>query len=187
MDKKDIYEHLAKIYLDASAKRKKKTKEYPRIFGTLFFASLAVTLGLSILLSFNIYRRKNAGSEISLVLLADAVKINFNFDPAKKEIYSLNLNKLDLTKFKVLGFAVKKENYQDNVYLRVEFTSNFKEKSEIYIKDVSTRWRDHKIKLSDFKNISDWSQMLALSFIVEQWNVKEKKGVIFVDNIRLLR
>ena len=32
MDKKDIYEHLAKIYLDASSNKKKKSAAQPRIF-----------------------------------------------------------------------------------------------------------------------------------------------------------
>jgi len=185
MDRKEIYEHLAKIYLDSSSKRKRKPKKYP-LFKILFFISSAVIFGLSIFL-FTVLNNKPLNSELALILQPDAVKINFNFDPAKKEIYSLDLNKSDLTRFKALGFSVKKANYNDNISLRIEFTSAFREKSEIYLKNIAHRWQDYRIGLSDFKNISDWTHMLNLSFIVEEWNVKKKGDIVYIDNVRFLR
>jgi hypothetical protein len=187
MDKKDIYEHLAKIYLDASSKRKKKKKVGPHFLKNLFFLSLVFLFGFSIFLVSRFIKIKTLNAEIALVLCPDAVKINFHFDPAKKEIYSLDLNKLDLTRFKTLGFALKKTDYKNNLSVRVEFTSTFNEKSEYYIKDIKNAWQDYKINLSEFKNIGDWSEMLKLSFIVEEWNVREKRGIVYIDNIRLLR
>lgn len=186
MDKKEIYEHLAEIYLDASTKKKEKIKESSR-FKYPFFAFLAITLSLTVILYGYFLKNKQPNAQISLVLLNDASKINFNFDPAKKEIYAINLNKLNLGKFTTLAFALKKHNYTDNVSVRVEFINTFREKSEIYLKNISSRWQDYKIKLSDFKSIRDWSEMADLSFIVEEWNTKGKKGVVYIDNIRLLR
>jgi len=186
MDKKDIYEHLAKIYLDASTQKKKKIKESSR-FKYLVFASLAIALSLTIILSGYFRKNKQPNVQISLVLLNEASKINFNFDPAKKEIYAISLNKLNLGKFTMLAFALKKYNYTDNVSVRVEFINAFREKSEVYLKNISSRWQDYKIKLGDFKGISDWSEMADLSFIVEEWNAKGKKGVVYIDNVRLLR
>lgn len=188
MDKKDIYEHLAKIYLDASSKsKKKKRKQQPRIFRNLFFTSIAIIAGLSVVLFGRLLLSKPFGSGIALVIRPDAAKINFHFDPARKEIYSINLNNLDLAHYKVIGFAAKKTDFSDNLSLRVEFTNAFREKSEVYIKGLPHKWRDYKINLSDFKNISDWSRMSELSFIVEEWNAKEKRGVVYVDNVRLIR
>ena len=69
--------------------------------------------------------------------------------------------------------------------MRVEFNSKYKEKSEIYIKDVPHTWKDFKINLSEFKNISDWSAISDLSFIIEEWNTSGKKGIVYVDNVRL--
>lgn len=189
MDKKEIYEHLAKIYLDASLKHKKKRthryslfkNRYTYLFGIIFIFSL------SLLVFFNITRPKSLNSEIALILQPEAIKINFHFDPARKEVYSLDLNKLIISRFKTLAFSAKKANYQDNISLRVEFRSAFKEKSEVYLKDISHKWQDYKIAFSEFKNISDWSQISTLSFIVEEWNVREKRGVVYVDNIRFIR
>ena len=187
MDKKDIYEHLAKIYLDASSKRKRKSRKFPDLFKHLFFVSIAFTVSLSLFFALSQHKNNPLNSEIALVLCHDAVKINFNFDPAKKEIYSLNLKGLDLARFKGLAFSVKKENFNDAVSLRVEFNSAFKEKSGTYFRDLSSRWQDYRINFSEFKDISDWSNMANLSFIVEEWNTRAKKGVVYVDNVRLYK
>ena len=182
MEKKEIYEHLAKIYLDASLEKKKKFKEYAYLIIVLFIFAL-----ISIPLYSHLFKKKSAGSEIALVLCHDKIKINFHFDPVKKEIYSIDLKGINLGKFKALAFSAKKADYKDKTALRVEFTNAFREKSEIYIQDISHRWRDYKLKLADFKNITEWSNVLSLSFIVEEWNVKEKKGILYLDNICLLK
>jgi hypothetical protein len=187
MDKKDIYEHLAKIYLDASSKKKKRIKTYPRVIRNIFLAVAVFIFGLSFATVANIRKNRPLNSELALVLLTDAAKINFHFDPAKKETYSLDLKNLNLMRYKALGFSVKKASYQNKVSLRVEFTSNFKERSEVYFRDIPSKWQDYKISLSQFKNITDWSEMSKLLFMVEEWNVQDKKGVVYIDNVRLLK
>jgi len=187
MDKKDIYEHLAKIYLDASSKKKKKSKAHQSFFRKLFFISGVSVFAFGVFLFFAFNRNKPLKSEIALLLQPDAVKINFHFDPAKKESYSLDLNKLDLTRFKTLGFSAKKVNSIGMISLRVEFINDFNEKSEVYFRDIPLKWQDYQTELSKFKNIGDWSSMTHLSFIVEEWNVKEKKGIIYIDNVRLAK
>ena len=187
MDKKDIYEHLAKIYLDASSKKKNKNKAYPQLFRNLFFISLVFVFGLSAVLFTNSRNKEPVNSQIALVLALDPLKINFDFDPAKKEIYALNLNRLNMNKYRSLAFAVKKANSKDTISLRVEFTSAFKERAEVYVKNIPHAWGEYTLNLSDFKNISDWSEILSLSFIVEDWNTKENNGVVYIDNVRLIK
>ncbi|MBM3250259.1 MAG: hypothetical protein FJZ09_05380 [Candidatus Omnitrophica bacterium] len=188
MDKKDIYEHLAKIYLDASSKQRKKRKtgEYPKVFKQLFFVSVLLVVGLSISLAFTaLHKVKPYSSKIALVLINDPVKINFNFDPAKKETLTLNLNKLDLRPYQSLAFSAKTKDYKDSTKLRIEFTTAFREKSEVYIKDVPHKWQNYRVGLSDFRGVSDWSQVRELTFTVEEWNTRTKHGLVFVDNVRL--
>jgi len=186
MDKKDIYEHLAKIYLDASSKKKTPSPKYPFLKNPVYIV-LVVVFVLSSLLSVYFLQRKALKSQIALVIYPYPVKINFNFDPAQKEICSINLKKLNLSRFKALEFAVKKTEFSDNISLRIEFTNSFNENSEAYIKGVTNKWQMHRIKFSEFRNIKDWSDMTNLSFIVEQWNVQKKKGVVYIDNVRLVR
>ena len=187
MDKKDIYEHLAKIYLDASGDKKKKTKDYTKVFKILFIVSVFTIFGLGSALLVSSGKRTTFQEQVALVISADPLKINFNFDPAKKEIYSIDLKSLNLTKYNSLGFSVKNTSSANNVALRVQFTSRFNEESKFYIKNLPNRWQDFKINFSEFKEVSDWSQMRNLSFIVEEWNTQEKKGVVFIDNVRVLK
>jgi len=186
MDKKDIYEHLAKIYLDASSKRKKKPKD-SKLFKNLFIAGIAFVFVLSASAVFYLKRSNNPNTEIALVIAPDAVKINFHFDPAKREIYNVSLNNLNLSRYKALAFAIKQAGYKDDMSVRIEFATGFKEKSEIYLKNIPHKWKEFRINLSQFKGINDWSAMSELSFIVEEWNAREKKGVVYVDNVRFVR
>lgn len=184
MDKKDIYEHLASIYLDASSKKKKKSREYPKFLkGVLGFVFV---VGLALLL-FNSTRKPPSEAETALIFVPDVAKINFHFDPARKETYSIGLNKLDMGRFRALSFSAKKVNYNKNVFLRVEFTNVFQEKSELYVKDISGKWQEYKIDLSKFRNISDWSNMSQLRFVVEEWNAEDKKGIVYIHNVRVLK
>lgn len=187
MDKKDIYEHLAKIYLDASSTKKKKNKVYSKLSKNIFLISMVCIFGASAVLLANLNRHKINNSEVALVLSDEALKINFNFDPAKKEVLTLNLNRLNLNNYKKLAFSVKKNNIIDTIALRVEFTSAYKEKAEFYLKNIPYRWHDYTVNFSDFKNITDWSEIKDLSFTVEEWNTKENKGVVFIDNVRVLK
>jgi len=187
MDKKDIYEHLAKIYLDASSKRKKRNKGYPNLLKNALLVSVALVFGLSVSLLAALQKERPFDSQIILLLSPDVLKINFDFNPAKKEIYYLDLNKLDLSRYKTLGFSLKKADYKDNVSMRVEFITAFKEKSEVYFKNIPHKWQDYKISLSEFGGISDWSRVTRLAFIVEEWNSKEKKGVVYIDNVRVIK
>lgn len=188
MDKKEVYDHLAKIYLDASSKtkRKKKNKLHAFLLRNVILASIVVIALSGFTLHSLFPRNKTDHSEVSLVMVNDAVKINFNFDPAKKEIYSLNLNKQNLNRFKALGFSVRKANAKDTITLRVEFTNAFKERSEIYVRDIPARWSDYTLEFLQFRNITDWSCMSSVSFIVEAWNASDNHGVLYIDNIRLL-
>lgn len=187
MDKREIYEHLAKIYLDASAKKKKKPRRDSNSFKILALAGGIFTLTLAVVFLQSFSKKSAFNSEISLVLVSDVAKINFHFNPAKKEFYSLELNKLNLSPYKTLGFSVRKSNYTDTISLRVEFINVFKERSEIYVRDIPYKWQDYKLDLASFKGINDWSEMSDLKFAVEEWNAKEKKGVVYLDNVRLIK
>lgn len=187
MDKKDIYEHLAKIYLDASPKGNKSTTSRNNFLRLRFLVG-GIAILFFVFATFFILRYKpKVKTEVALVINPNLVRINFHFDPAKKEVYSLDLDKLDLSKYRALAFEIWRSQFEDNVSLRVEVTNAFKETSEFYLKDIPHKPTFYKIPLVEFRKISDWTEMTSLAFIIEEWNTKDKRGVIFVDNVRFLR
>jgi len=184
MEKSQIYEHLARIYLDASLKYKKKKKN------NLWILSLGLVTIAVLVFSFSPYlltKIKLPAKNTSFVLTYEPVKINFNFGSIKKEILTFDLNNMNLKNFKFLSFRVRKSNFLDNIHLRIEFLNNFGEIGSFYLSNISNRWNEFKISLSDFKNISDWSNVKKLNFILEEWNTNNKVGKIYFDDIKILK
>ncbi len=187
MERKDIYEHLAHIYLDTPARKKiilqpKLNSNKPLLIINIVGISL-----IAILTTFILYKKNQNLITSATFLQPEMIKLNFDFDPAKKQSYSINLKKMDLSASKSLGFSLKKSDPKNSIALKIEFTNSFRERSEIYITDVSAQWKTYTIPLSKFKNISDWSDMQDLSFIVEEWNSKEKGGALYLDNVNLIK
>jgi hypothetical protein len=189
MDKKEIYEHLANIYLDASSKsskKKRKLRSYPKPVRNSILAVGLIIFVLGGTTYYNINSRRS-GAQIALLLYQDAAKINFNFDPAKKETFSLNLKQLNLARYKTLAFAVRKTNPKDVISLKVEFINRFNEKSEVYLKDIPGKWTEQRIDFSRFTKMNDWRQMKSLAFTIEEWNARQRSGMVYLDNIRVLK
>jgi len=190
MDKKEIYEHLANIYLDASyksSKKKRKSKFYAKPLNNLILVGFLLVLGVSSGIAYSNLNYHNHDTQVTLFLFQDTAKLNFNFDPAKKETFSLNLKQLNLSRYKTLAFAVRKTNLKDTIALKVEFLNRFNEKAEVYLKDISSKWTNHEIDLERFAKINNWNQMKTLAFSVEEWNSREKTGIVYIDNIRVAK
>jgi len=187
---KEIYEHLASVYLDSSQEKKKKYYTSPKsIFKNLVkFTFAGVILCVIIIQMATKYIAKSPpASQLTLILEDSITKINYDFNQAKKEAAVFDLKDMNLFGFKSLGFRLRKGNYRDNLHMRVEFVSGFKEASEIYIKQIPNRWENFKIGLVEFKDIGDWSRMRQLLFIIEEWNAQVKKGTVYIDDVRFLK
>lgn len=190
MDKKDIYEHLAKIYLDTTppGAGKKKQKSSGKHKAYYFFAAAPfVVLCSAFFLHMPFRGVQPSLSTTSLIVSSDTIKMNFNLGTAKKQCYALDLNRINLNGYKTLVFSLRNSNYNDTLSFRVEFANAFKERAEQYVNGITNKWKEIRINLSDFKGISDWSEMNTLSFIVEEWNTRDHKGIIFIDEVRFLK
>ena len=57
------------------------------------------------------------------------------------------------------------------------------EVSSYLIKGVQLEWQDYSIPLEAFDQITDWTNLTDISFIIESWNAEKKKGVVLIDNL----
>lgn len=190
MDKKDIYEHLAKIYLDTSpAVPKKKGIAVVSRKKYYFFAAAPFVVGTFLVLLLVSFRGHPIlpFASSSLLVSSETIKMSFNLDTAKKQAYDLDLKDLNLNEYKTLVFSLRNSNYNDKLAFRVEFSNAYKERAELYVNDISNKWKEYTFNLSDFKGITDWSEMTGLSFVVEEWNTRDNKGIIFIDDVRFLK
>jgi hypothetical protein len=187
MDKKEIYEHLARIYLDASSKKKQPGKEKPALLKAAAVLLIFFAVGISAATLPRLFRAGGHNGQVALVLVDSPAKINFHFDPARKETYTMDLKGLNLGRFRALEFNAKRTDFNSIVSLRVEFTNNFNERGFVYIKEVPHKWGTFRYSLDSFKLISDWTDMRNLTFSVEEWNTNAKKGVVYIDNVKLIK
>lgn len=187
---KDVYEHLANVYLDSSGPNKKRIRTpgaKSLLLKNLFKIGVAVFICVVIVLTVTIFKQKPISKgQLSLILEDNPTKLNYNFNQSEKETVIFDLKNMNLQNYKILGFRVRKGNYRDNLHMCVEFISDFEEKSQFYIKHIPTSWRNYKIELNEFKDISNWSRMRQLLFILEEWNCQDKQGTVYIDNICFL-
>ncbi len=193
MHKKEIYDYLAKTYLteikDTRLNKfiKKDKKYYRKIFLLTGVFSLALILAI---LSLTTHNKSNLNAKVTnfdINLPGDIIRLNYNFFPAKDAInrvgFTVRLNKFDARSFKFFTLSAQKTRNPADLTLRVDLENKKGESSTAYIYGITNKWQDFKIALTHFKNISDFSGIIRIKFIVERWNAKSEKDVLLLDNL----
>ncbi len=188
----DIYEHLAKIYLESSSNKKKKHFRAKPKFRSFLKFSAVVTAGfLLILIAIIFWHGKPSQSEEATVAIGSKItKISFPASGSVNEgIATFDLKGLDFLGYKTLGFSARKSNYLDKLVIRVELMDSLGRRSKVYVDQLPVyKWKDFEIKLREFKGTSDRSKISLLALVVEEWKTKEKdRAALYIDNIRLLK
>ena len=190
MKKSEVYDYLARIYLDKQPCAGNKNKfAYPKRYALfLIIPLIAIPLiYLFLRYPFKLFRAKTYG--LYLATGNEQIKIKYNFanSTLKKEGYTITLSGLGLEDFKLLQFAARRLKNYGAANLRVELENNLKENSSYYVKGIGNKWRQWTIKLSDFKEITRWDNLRRLSFVVEEWNILDNDDCIYIDDIRFTK
>ncbi|OGX26318.1 MAG: hypothetical protein A3J51_04805 [Omnitrophica WOR_2 bacterium RIFCSPHIGHO2_02_FULL_45_21] len=189
MEKNEVYDYLAKVYLDKQpqATARPSEKNRPRSLRKYALFLLLPIIALPSLYLFFRHpgeRHTPKGWSLQLGVGNQPIKIRYNFKDSalKKEGYSIALADLNARGFLELEFKAKRCKDFGAAHLRVALENNFKEFAARYVK-VDSKWKPYKIKLSDFKEITLWEELKKISFIVEDWNVADKDDCIYIDEI----
>jgi len=184
MTREEIYEHLAQVYL---GKKTKKKKKYNFMKVILFANLIAITL----LPSFYFISAKNTKDiqkqEQSLTLALNyyplRVVYNFKDNAPQVENFSLHLQNVNVENYDSLVFYVRGRSRLSPRILKVSLENKKKEKSVYYLDTLEAKWQKITIPLKEFKEISDWTNINKLSFIIEAWNTDETKGSVLIDDV----
>ena len=98
------------------------------------------------------------------------------------------LQNLDASKYDNVAFRVKgdaKIGY--TTVFKVELKNAAKQVGRYYVTNISDQWQDVVIPLKDLKGITDYSNLTELVFVFEDRIASNKKGVIYVDDIRFTK
>ncbi len=191
MEKNEVYDYLARIYLDKQPKAREASKSGLRRFGLpLFLIAVAVIF----LIFYFVWRYPvelarpeiqslyiNAGSQLI------TIKYDFSASDIKRQGHSLSFAGLDVSRFNALEFQARHQLKQGPLNLRVELENVRRETAVCYVSGITGKWDSFKIKLSDFSGVSQWQGLTRVSFVVEEWNALNKEDTVYIDEIHFSR
>ena len=185
MEKNEVYDYLAKLYLHKQpiVRENKKAVSWKRNALFLMVASIVFLIAYFFLKHpSRTYQPKNYYLSISTA--DDFIKIKYYFNSAgpKTMAYAIDLQDLDLSGFKALRFAARHLN-KGSLSLRIEIENSLKETSAFYVSAPESKWKEFEIKLEEFRAITEWNNVKSLSFIVEEWNAQAKEDCVYIDAI----
>lgn len=185
MEKNEVYDYLAKVYLDKQPAVRESKKVFPWKRNALLLivpSIIFLTAYFFLKYPFKVYRAKDY--YLGIGISGGAVKINYYFDASgiKTKSYKIALDGLDLRDFKGLAFEARHLN-KGNLSLRVELENSYKEISACYAGPLENKWKEFRINLGEFKAISEWNNIKSLSFVVEEWNAQAKEDSVYIDAI----
>ena len=118
------------------------------------------------------------------------MKLDYSVD-SKNPAYNgfwMNLQNLDATKYDNVAMRVKgdaKIGY--TTVFKVELKNAAKQIGRFYVTNVTDKWQDIVIPMKAFKGVTDYSNLTEFVIVFEDRVASNKKGVIYVDDIRLTK
>ena len=180
---KKAYEYIAQVYLEKKNLNSSGVKRIPASNLILILSIISLAVVVSFYLAYN--KKRVCISSLSVYPDKGLFKLKYNFISSNTpSVLNIKLNNLDATPYNFLSFSVRGSS--DKGYpkiLKVELQNKFREKGEVYLTDIDKKWRTYHIPLKSFSNITDFSSLERISFVVEPWNTYNKRGVILIDNI----
>jgi len=187
MTRDEIYDHLAQVYL---GKKNKADRKQQRQFNAWLVINIVITVIIfaSSIYGLTAFLANRGGvlqNRIIFALNNGPIRIPYNLGYPYPSIktFSLVIPKVDMAKYSSLQFSVRglEEGYPG--IMRVELKNNKNETASVLLQDVHLEWKNFKIPFTEFKHITDWSNLAEISFILESWNAEKKKGVILIDDV----
>lgn len=187
MNREDIYDHLAQVYL---GKRNKQEEKQRKEFNAWLVINILITViifssatyGLTAFLT---HKRDTLEQHIIYALNTGPVRIDYNFKgefpPVKT--FKLSVPRTDIEKYHKLQFNIRAMEEGQPGIMKIELRNQRNEVATYYIKGINLKWREFNIPFEEFKQITDFTTLKEISFVLESWNVENQKGVVLIDNI----
>jgi hypothetical protein len=187
MTRDDIYDHLAQVYLGKRSNSEQKKKKKLTSWLVINIVITVVIFASSIygLTAFLTHRGDVLQNKIIYALNNGPIRLNYNLQypyPSVKT-FSLTIPSMSVAKYKVLQFSVRALDEGTPGTIRVEIKNHKNEVAFVFVEHVNRSWRNYQIPFERFAQISDWADVSEISFVLEAWNAKDKKGIILIDDV----
>lgn len=188
MNREEIYDHLAQVYLgkrkevDVKEKRQKNAWLLVNVFLTVLIFTSAIW-GFTAFLS---QRGPSLQSNVIFSLNRGPISVAYNFKDtfSPEKTFSLAIPDIDASKYKAIEFSIRGKEEGTPGVVKVVISNDRNEAAAYYVQGVNLQWQEVSIPLSEFKQITDWSSLKDISFVMEVWNVDKKKGIVLIEDVR---
>ena len=179
--RKDEYEHVVSTFFDIKKKRFKAKNISVYIIAVVFV--LLVSVGVVFILVNS--KKFSQSFYISSDKLPLTIAYDFNeAGKGKLRSASFDLEEIDVSRYKYVAFLLRTQNKSRiDSSIRVQIENAFSEKDSKFISGVNEKWQEHSFSLSTFEHINDWSKVKSLTFVIDEWNVGNKKDILHIDEI----
>lgn len=187
MTRDEIYDHLAKVYLGkrqnvVEEKKKKSLNQSWMIINIVITAVILITTiyGFTAFLT----RKVAMNNGIVYSLTNNPIKVAYDLnDPyPSSKTFAITIPNKDASKYNRMNLAVRGMNGAYPGVVKMIVGNQRNEKATYYIKNVGQSWQKVTIEL-DKLNLTDWSTVTDVSFVLEAWNVDFKKGTLLIDDV----
>jgi len=186
MTRDEIYDHLAQVYLGKKKETEKKKEKFSAwIVINILIAVIIFASAFYGFTAFLVHRSDILESRIIFALTNGPVRMIYDLryphPPVKS--FSLSVPTVDAQKYSTLQFSIRGMEAGYPGIVRVEVRNYKNEVASILLENVKADWREVEIPLSQFEQITDWSNLSSVSFFVESWNAERQHGGILIDHI----
>ncbi len=188
MTRDEIYDHLAKVYLGKreSAVDNKAAKNKSHVWLVINIVTTAFILASIVygLTAFFAKRNDELKSRIIFALNNSPIHLAYCVGGEYPQVKNLTIEmpEVDVSKFTRLNLSLRGQEGGNPGTLKVVLTNEKLEKASYYLQGIKDRWQDYSVSFDEL-NLTDWSTLKEISFVVEEWNADKQKGAVFIDNI----
>ena len=167
-----------------------------RIFGWLeqHVAGVLVNIVITVIIfvstfygltAFLTQRRSLLENSIIFSLHNGPIRLEYNFENPLPPIktFVLSVPRMDVSKYSRISFSIRGKEEGTPGIVKVIIRNQKNEVAAYYLRGIGLDWKDFNISLKDFKEITDWTTVKDVSFILESWNVDNKRGMILIDDV----
>jgi hypothetical protein len=182
----EIYDHLANVYLGKRESVELKKKKSPPAWLAINIVITGIIL-TSVVYGFTAFLTRHDDilkSRVMYALNNSPIRLTYNVGegyPQSKDL-AISLPPVDAAKYRRLNLSLKASGGGNPGMVKVMLRNARNEEAAYYLQGIKTKWQDYSIGFEQL-NLTDWSSIRDVSFIVEAWNTRQADGTIFIDNI----
>jgi hypothetical protein len=188
MTRDEIYDHLAKVYLGKRENISPKKSKPKPVNHSLLVINIVITavITISTVYGFTAFltHRAELKSQVFYALNNDPIRIAYDLNepfPATKT-FSITIPNKDVSKYKVLNVSLRGVDGAYPGIVKVIVANQKNEQAIYYIQNVRAVWQKASIPFEKL-NLTDWTTITDVSFVLEAWNVDFRRGTVMIDGV----